>query len=145
MATNTTTYTGESGVVKFTDLSTSSVVNVASVRSFSVDQTLDAIESTVMGDGARTYIPGLRNFSGTMDVYWREDSAAGTGNVNLFDAANTGTTTSLIELYPSGETTGIKLSGSVVITSHSITANFDGMVEASVAFQGSGALTKTEL
>ena len=96
MATNTTTYTGESGVVKFTDNSSSSVVNVASVRSFSVDQTLDAIESTVMGDGARTYIPGLRNFSGTMDVYWREDSAAGTGNVNLFDAANTGTTSSLI-------------------------------------------------
>ena len=57
MATNTTTYTGESGVVKFTDNSSSSVVNVASVRSFSVDQTLDAIESTVMGDGARTYIP----------------------------------------------------------------------------------------
>ena len=69
----------------------------------------------------------------------------GTGIVNLFDAANTGTTSSLIELYPSGETTGIKLAGAVVITSHSITANFDGMVEASVAFQGSGALTKTEL
>ena len=87
MATNQTTYTGESGVVKFTDVSTSTVVNVASVRSFSVDQTLDAIESTVMGDGARTYIPGLRQFSGSMDVYWREDSTAGTGNVNLFDAA----------------------------------------------------------
>ena len=145
MATNQTTYTGESGVVKFTDVSTSTVVNVASVRSFSIDQTLDAIESTVMGDGARTYIPGLRQFSGSMDVYWREDSASGTGNVNLFDAANTGTNTSLIELYPSGSTTGIKLAGTVVVTSHSITSNFDGMVEASVAFQGSGALTKTEL
>lgn len=145
MATNLVTYTGESGVVKFTDLSTSTVVNVASVRTFSIDQTLDAIESTVMGDGARTFIPGLRQFTGTMDVYWREDSTDGTGNVNLFDAANTGTNTSLIEVYPSGVTTGIKLSGTVVVTSHSITSNFDGMVEATCSFQGSGALTKTEL
>lgn len=145
MATNSTVFTGESGSVKFTDLSTSSVVNVASVRSFSIDQTLDTIESTVMGAGARTFIPGLRTFSGSMDLYWREDSTAGTGNVNLFDAANEGTTTSLIELYPSGETTGIKLSGAVIITSHTITSNFDGMVEASCAFQGTAGLTKTNL
>lgn len=145
MATNTTTYTGESGVIKFTDNSSSSVVNVASVRSFTVDQELDAIESTVMGDGARTYIPGLRQFSGSMDIYFRDDTEAGSGNINLFDAINSGATTSLIELYPSGETTGIKLSGTVIVTGHSITANFDGMVEASVTFQGTGALTKTNL
>ena len=145
MATNTTTYTGESGVIKFTDNSSSSVVNVASVRSFTVDQELDAIESTVMGDGARTYIPGLRQFSGSMDIYFRDDTEAGSGNINLFDAINSGATTSLIELYPSGETTGIKLSGTVIVTGHSITANFDGMVEASVTFQGSGALTKAAL
>tara|TARA_Y100001937_G_scaffold93710_1_gene126958 strand:- start:688 stop:1119 length:432 start_codon:yes stop_codon:yes gene_type:complete len=143
MATNTTTYTGESGVVKFTDNSSSSVINVASIRSFTVDQELDAIESTVMGSGARTYIPGLRQFSGSMDIYFRDES--GQGNINLFDAVNEGTTTSLIELYPSGETTGIKLSGTVIVTGHSITANFDGMVEASVTFQGTGALTKTAL
>lgn len=145
MATNTTTYTGESGVIKFTDNSSSSVVNVASVRSFTIDQELDAIESTVMGDGARTYIPGLRQFSGSMDIYFRDDTEAGSGNINLFDAINSGATTSLIELYPSGETTGIKLSGTVIVTGHSITANFDGMVEASVTFQGTGALTKTNL
>jgi len=145
MATNETTYTGESGVIKFTDNSSSSVVGVASVRSFTIDQELDAIESTVMGSGARTYIPGLRQFSGSMDIYFRDDTAAGSGNINLFDAVNSGATTSLIELYPSGETTGIKLAGTVIITGHSITANHDGMVEASVTFQGSGALTKTDL
>ena len=44
MATNITTYTGESGVIKFTDNSSSSVVNVASIRSFTIDQEVDAIE-----------------------------------------------------------------------------------------------------
>ncbi len=145
MATNTTTYTGESGVIKFTDNSSSTVVNVASVRSFTCDQELDAIESTVMGSGSRSYIPGLKQFSGSMDIYFRDDTAGGSGNINLFDAVNSGSTTSLIELYPSGETTGIKLSGTVIITGHSITSNFDGMVEASVTYQGSGALTKAAL
>lgn len=143
MATNTSTYTGESGVVKFTDLNTSTVINVASVRSFTLDQELDAIESTVMGSGSRTYIPGLKQFSGSLDIYFRDESAQ--GNINLFDAVNSGATTSKIELYPSGETTGIKLAGDVIITGHSITANHDGMVEASVTFQGTGALTKTDL
>lgn len=145
MATNTTTYTGESGVIKFTDNSSSSVVNVASIRSFTIDQEVDAIESTTMGDGARTYIPGLRQFSGTMDIFFRDDTENGHGNINLFDAANAASTTGLIEVYPSGETTGIKLSGTVIITAHSISSNFDGMVEASVSFQGTGALTKTNL
>lgn len=143
MATNNTTYTGESGVVKFTDNSSSTVINVASIRSFTIDQEVDAIESTTMGDGARTYIPGLRQFSGTMDIFFRDTVA--NGNMNLFDAANAASTTGLIEVYPSGETTGIKLSGTVIITNHSISSNFDGMVEASVSFQGTGALTKTSL
>ena len=143
MATNTTTYTGESGVVKFTDNSSSTVINVASIRSFTIDQEVDAIESTTMGDGARTYIPGLRQFSGTMDIFFRDTVAD--GNMNLFDAANAASTTGSIEVYPSGETTGIKLAGTVIITNHSISSNFDGMVEASVSFQGTGALTKTSL
>ena len=145
MATNTTSYTGESGVVKFSDTA-SSVAAVASVRNFTIDQETDAIESTVMGAGNRSYLPGLRQFSGTMDVFFRDDTNGGAGQEALFNAAkSTQSTSTAIELYPSGETTGIKLSGNVIITGHSITANFDGMVEASVTFQGDGALTRTDL
>lgn len=141
MATNTTTYTGEAGVVKFSDTA-SSAVSVASVRSFTLDQETQAIETSVMGSGSRAYIPGLKQFSGTMDLYFRDDNQ---GQQNLFNAIGGDNGATTIELYPSGESTGIKLSGSVIITGHSITANFDGMVECSVTFQGSGALTKTSL
>ena len=141
MATNTATYTGEAGVVKFSD-DGSAVTAVASVRSFTVEQSTDTIEDTVMSsDGAfRTYKGGLSTFSGSMDVFLRDDDD---GQNSLFSAI--GSNATAIELYPSGETTGIKLSGNVIITSHSITANFDGMVEASISFSGSGALTKTNL
>jgi predicted secreted protein len=141
MATNTTTYTGEAGVVKFSDTA-SSAVSVASVRSFTLDQETQAIETSVMGSGSRAYLPGLKQFSGSMDLYFRDDNQ---GQVNLFSAIGGDNGATTIELYPSGESTGIKLSGSVIITGHSITANFDGMVECSVTFQGSGALTKTNL
>lgn len=141
MATNTTTYTGEAGVVKFSDTA-SSAVSVASVRSFTLDQETQAIETSVMGSGSRAYLPGLKQFSGTMDLYFRDDNQ---GQINLFSAIGGDNGATTIELYPSGESTGIKLSGSVIITGHSITANFDGMVECSVTFQGSGALTKTSL
>ena len=145
MATNTTSYTGESGVVKFSDTA-SSVAAVASVRNFTIDQETDAIESTVMGAGNRSYLPGLRQFSGSMDVFFRDDTNGGAGQEALFNAAkSTQSTSTAIELYPSGETTGIKLSGNVIITGHSITSNFDGMVEASITFQGDGALTRTNI
>ena len=139
MATNTTTYTGENGAVKFVGAD-STVAAVASVRTFNVDQELQTIESTVMGSGARSYIPGLRQFSGSMDLYLRDDDA---GQRNLLSFANGGGSEGLakIELYPSGEITGQKLSGNVIITNFSITANFDGMVEATADFQGSGSLT----
>jgi len=143
MATNTTTYTGEAGVVKFSDTA-SSAVSVASVRSFTLDQETQAIETSVMGSGSRAYIPGLKQFSGSMDLYFRDDNP---GQVNLFNAIGGTNGATTIELYPSGESpnNGIKLSGTVIITGHSITANFDGMVECSVTFQGSGALTRTDL
>lgn len=141
MATNITTYTGEAGVVKFSDTASSAVI-VASVRSFTLDQETQAIESSVMGSGSRSYVPGLKQFSGSMDLYFRDDNQ---GQVNLFNAIGGDNGSTSIELYPSGETTGIKLAGNVIITGHSITANFDGMVEASVTFQGDGALTRTSL
>ena len=143
MATNTTTYTGENGVVKFVGAD-STVAAVASVRTFNIDQELQTIESTVMGSGARSYIPGLRQFSGSMDLYLRDDDA---GQRNLLSFANGGGSEGVgkIELFPSGEVTGQKLTGNVIITNFSITANFDGMVEATADFQGSGALTITSI
>ena len=138
MATNDTVYTGENGVVKY-DVSGSPVA-VANVRSFTIDQEQATVENTSMGQTSRTYLPSLSQFSGSMDVYFRDDDSAANA---LFLGIGAGSAT--LEVYPSGEVAGIKLSGEIIITGHSITSNFDGMVEASISFQGTGALTKTDL
>jgi len=137
MAVNNGTYTGESGTVEFGTDSSQSVV--ASVRSFTLDQETQTIEDTVMGSVDRTYKAGLSQFSGSMDVYFRDDN---TGQLDLFNAIGSDTTNT-INLYPSGTGQGIKLSGNIIVTGHSISSNFDGMVEASITFQGSGALVRT--
>lgn len=141
MAVNSGVYTGESGVVKFIGAD-STVAAVASVRSFTIDQEVQTIESTVMGAGSRSYLPGLTQFSGTMDVYLRDDDG---GQSNFLSYMSNPDAVGVIELFPSGETTGIKLEGNVIVSGHSISSNFDGMVEASITFQGSGALTRTLL
>jgi predicted secreted protein len=140
MANNSTSaYTGESGVIKFSD-DTSAVATIASVRNFTVDQETQAIESTVMGASGRSYLGGLTQFSGSADLYLIDGDD---GQNSLFSAI--GNNAAAIELYPSGTATGVKLSGDVIITGHSITSNHDGMVEASITFQGSGALTKADV
>ena len=144
MAINTATYTGESGVVRFS-ADSSGPVAMGSVRSFSIDQETQTIEKTAMGATAREYLPGLKQFSGSMDIYLNDNEGHNGGNNDLFQAIGGTSGSTAIELYPSGETTGVKLTGNVIITGHSITSNFDGMVEASVTFQGDGALTQTAL
>ncbi len=138
MATNTAVYSGTQGVAHF-DVG-GSVTAVASIISFSVSQTGDTIETSAMGSTSRTYLPGLTNFTGSMSVYFRDDDAAQSA---LFSAP--GAAAATVELFPSGRTTGVKLSGEIIVTSHEITAANDGAVTAEVGFQGSGSLTKADL
>ena len=138
MGVNTTTYTGETGVIKYDVSGTPTAV--AEVRSFTIDQEQATVETTKMGDTARTYLPSLAQFSGSMDVFFRDNDTAANA---LFAGIGAGAAT--VEIYPSGVSTGIKLSGEIIVTGHSVTSNFDGMVEASISFQGSGALTKADL
>jgi|DEB0MinimDraft_6_1074348.scaffolds.fasta_scaffold66822_3 hypothetical protein len=129
MAANASTYNGQSGVVKYDVSGTPTAV--AEVRSFTIDQETATVEKTVMGDSVRGYLPSLTQFSGSMDVYFRDNDDAANA---LFTGI--GADEATLEVYPSGETTGVKLTGKIIITGHSITSNFDGMVEASVSFQG---------
>ena len=138
MATNlTSAYTGESGSVSYGG------ATVAAVRSFTVDNETQTIETTAMGSSgnARTYLPGLTQWSGSMDVYQIDDDSEQTA---ILAAAQSGAEAALI-LYPSGSGIGISLTGQVVITGHSLTSSFDGMVEGSISYQGSGALVRATI
>ena len=125
------THKGSEGTVK------SGANAIAEIRSYTITQTADTIEDTVMGDSARTYLSSLTSFSGSIECYWDETDT--NGQLTL-DPGSTVT----INVYPEGSTSGdTYYTGSVIITEKSITASFDGMVEASFSFQGTGALSET--
>jgi predicted secreted protein len=127
------THKGSEGTVK------SGANAIAEIRSYTITHTADTIEDTVMGDSARTYLSSLTSFSGSIECYWDETDT--NGQLTL-DPGSTVT----INIYPEGSTSGdTYYTGSVIITEKSITASFDGMVEASFSFQGTGALTETTL
>ena len=138
------TLTGNNGVVKF-DNSTGSLVNVAAVRNFSIDITSDTIETTTMGNDTRQYVKGLSSFSGSADIYFDPDMmpTSTTGNVWMNPTTQSvGTSPYTFEGILEGPSSK-KLSGEVIVTGFSVTSSMDGMVEASISFQGSGPLTYT--
>jgi predicted secreted protein len=110
---------------------------IAEIRSYSLEETGDTIETSTMGDTARTYVPSLTSWSGSVDVYWDETDTTGQG------ALTTGAEVTL-NVYPEGDTSGdAYYTGSAIVTGVSTTASFDGLVEASISLQGTGALTNT--
>ena len=107
---------------------------VAEIKSYSVEETSDTVEVTSMGDSFRDYLPTLTSFSGSIDVFWDEEDTAQI-------ALQVGTEVT-IKFYPEGTDTGDKYyTGTAIVTGSSISASFDGMVEASISVQGKSALT----
>lgn len=139
------TLVGNDGVVKIDNASGTPTV-VAGVRNFSVDITADTIETSTMGVDVRTYVKGMSSWSGSADIYL--DTANLAGGASVIAALNpavsstaVGDSPITVELYLNG--TANKFSGEVIVTGYSASSSMDGLVEATISFQGSGALAFT--
>ena len=107
--------------------------DIAGVRSWTLDWTVDMLDTTDFIDGAatnaaRTFLPGLSTWSGTFDVV--KDSAP--------TALGTSSSSVAIELEEDGS---IKWNGSVYITGVHSSVSADGLVIYTYDFQGTGNLT----
>ena len=132
------TLTGNNGAVSIDG------VNVVNVRNFSIETTADTIETSVMGTDVRTYVSGLSSFSGSADVYF--DPSDFDTNESKFNptAGLVGASGVAIKLYIEqnySSTNDYAFTGNVVVTGYTVNSSFDGLVEASISFQGTGATT----
>lgn len=135
--------TGNNGVVKI-DNASGTPTAIAAVKNYSVEIKADTIETSTMGVDARTYVKGMSSFSGSADVYF--DTANYTGGASVVAVLNptagtVGDVPVSIELYLNN--TSDKFAGEIIVTGYSVKSSMDGMVEASISFQGSGAITFT--
>ena len=124
------THTGSEGTIKV------GANTVGELRSFTLETTAETIEDTSMGDTNRSYKVGLKSFTGSASLFWDE---ADTGQTAIVVG-----TEITINVYPEGASSGdTYYTGSAIVTGNTIASSFDGMVEAEVSFQGTGALTTT--
>ena len=107
---------------------------IAQLTSYSISETADTVECTHFGSlSYREHATTFKSFDGSADLIWnRQDGDIVVGN------------TYTLEVFPEGDSTATdwKISGSVIITSFAITGATEDNVSASIAFQGTGVLTR---
>ena len=112
-------------------------VELAQVKSYSLTESADTAETTVMGNNAsyKSFTATLKSWEGSCDIIYDHDDFS---NANLNAGADI-----YLELYPEETDTVNKYSGNAVVTSFEITADTGDLVQATVNFQGNGALART--
>jgi len=107
---------------------------IGEIKSYSVNESMNVIDDSNIGDTAKTYQSGSTEWDGSCDVFWDENDVA---QIALSNGASV-----TVKFYPEGATTGDKYyTGTALVTGISRSASVDGMVDASYSLKGTGALT----
>lgn len=124
------TFKGNDGTVK------SGASAVAEILSFSVSETSDVLETTTMGDTAKTYVASFTDATATVECYFDDTDTSGQGTFTVGSSVT-------VNFQMEGDTSGDHLlSGSGVITGRDIGVSADGIVTATYSIQISGGLTE---
>ena len=108
---------------------------IGEIRSFSIDESIDVVEDTSMGDSSKTYLASIKDFSGSVDVLYDETDTNGQTALSVGSSVT-------LNFAPEGTTSGdVKLTGTAIVTGKSVSSSFDGLVESTITVQGSGGLT----
>lgn len=123
------TFNGNSGVVQV------GANAVAEVLDFSISETANTVDDTVLGDSAMTHLAGLNGWSGSINCYW--DDTDTNGQVALTIGASV-----TLSLLPEGAGTGLaEYTGTATIVGIERAVANDSIVTQSFTFTGNGALT----
>jgi len=125
------TYKGNGGTVKVGSNA------IANLRSWSLEASAATAETTTMGSLVATHVSTITSWTGSCDVFY--DSTDTDGQVAL--APGNVVTIKFTPVDTGTAATDVYYEGSVLVTGHSRNASHDGVIEASLSFQGSGALT----
>lgn len=137
MATNI--HSGSQGIVYVGS------VAVASIRSFSLEETQETIDATTMntaGAAFRNNKATFQSWSATIDVFWsvEEDGATNATETNATLAP--GASEYTFHFWPSGDDQyELGYTGNGIVTGRTISTSVDGMIEASVTVLGTSAIT----
>ena len=129
--------TGTQGSFKYDD--TGAVQQtIAGVTSWTIDYVGSTSETTGMEDaGVKTFLPTTSEWSGSVEGHWE------TGNPPYINAAQDimpGLAPADLELIAADGITTVTYTGKAICTGLSCNAGYDGTLDFTLSFQGSGAL-----
>lgn len=110
---------------------------LASVRSWTVNETSEVIDATVMatGNNYRTRIASFKAWDGQATLLWDADG-------DTAQAACAAGSSLTVVFYPEGDGAGATTyTGTAIVTAANRKATFDGLVEMDVTFTGTGTLS----
>lgn len=125
-------------------LTVNSVTLTGFFNDLTFDRSVDTAETTVFGNAAKTYIPGLSD--ATLSLSGLYDKTATTGVIFALEAILAGGVAVTAVVRPAGASTGnYAYTVSVILTGYSIGSSVNDAVQVSADFQCTGAVTPAVL
>jgi hypothetical protein len=130
-----TYYSGKDGNLTYNGSS------VAKVSNWSISSAVDTLETTVLTDSDRSYVPGLRTISGSATVFYYDNAP-----VSLLERVVKTAVVSESDILAIKLGWGTKLiQGNCIITSAELSCAVGEVMQASIQFQFTGAPTGVTL
>ena len=130
-----TYYSGKDGTLTYNG------TQVAKVSNWSISATVDTLETTVLTESDRSYVPGLRTFSGSATVFYYDSSPVSLLERVVKTAVVSESDILVIKL--GWDTKSIQ--GSCIITSAELNCAVGEVMQATVQFQFTGVLHEVTL
>ena len=111
--------------------------DVAELKSWSINETMNPVDDSNIGDTAKTFKSGSTEWDGSVDCFWDETDTNGQGALTIGASVT-------LNMYPEGATSGdTYYTGTALVTSINRQSAIDGIVEASFSFKGTGGLSES--
>ena len=106
---------------------------ITELKGWSVEETADTVETTVMGNSSKTFVTTLKSWTGTCELNYEP------GNAVQIDMLNGETVD--VEFYPKGVANSTKFAGTALVATHSRSGSMADLVGSTISLTGTGALT----
>ena len=126
------TYKGQYGVFQaITSGGTLAATN--NLKSWSIEEATDSIETTVMGNTSKTFTTGIKSWTASAELLYDLSNAV-QADLVIGESVD-------IKIYPNTASQAESFAGTGIVTATSQSGALGDMVNSSVTVQGTGALT----
>jgi len=126
------TYKGQDGVFQAITAG-GTLASVTNLKSWSIEESIDSIESTTMGLTSKTFTTGIKGWTASCELLYDLSNAV-QADLVVGESVD-------IKIWPNTVAQAESYAGSGIVTSTSQSGEIGDLVGSSITVQGTGALT----